>query len=60
MGTIEQHLKITNLKKIGYKWTKELSCAYAAVVLSKGSDIYVFTLDGEILHNPATTIINTN
>jgi CRISPR/Cas system CMR subunit Cmr6 (Cas7 group RAMP superfamily) len=44
--------KIEEIKQQGYTWNKALSTSYAAVVMNKGNDIWVFDLDGEIHHNP--------
>jgi hypothetical protein len=59
--TDEQNNKISQLKQEGYKFDKILSCRYAAVVMSKGDDIWVFGVsDGSIHHNPDTLIIKTS
>lgn len=52
MGTPEQLTKIAELQQVGYKWDKQLSTAYCAVVLNKNNDLWVFGLTGEIDHNP--------
>ena len=52
MPTQEQLTKIDTLKQQGYVWDKQLSISYAAVVLTKSSDLYIFGLDGTISHNP--------
>lgn len=59
-GTKEQHAKISDLQKIGYKWDKQLSGAMMAVVLVKGADKWVFGLDGSIAHNPQCLIFKIN
>jgi len=54
MPTIEQNNKIQMLQKQGYIWDEQLSISYAAVVLKKGDDLWVFGLDGTISNNPKT------
>lgn len=57
MGTPEQHTKIDLLKSQGYEWDRHLSASSAAVVMKKGSDIWVMTLDGGIHHNPESITV---
>lgn len=52
MPTQEQINKIEELQQQGYKWDKQKSISAAGVVLTKGSDLYFFGLQGEIMHNP--------
>lgn len=50
--------RIQELAKQGYKWDKQLSISYAGVVLKKGTDLYVFDLEGNEYHNPETIKIS--
>jgi len=59
MGTKEQHEKIEELQKQGFKWNKSKSISACGVVLEKDNDIYFFGLNGEILHNPQGNTIKT-
>jgi hypothetical protein len=60
--TKQQDLVMAYLQKVkGYKWDKEHSTSACAVVLSKGSDFWLFGLDGSIMHNPKPLLsINTS
>lgn len=52
MPTKEQITKIEELRNKGYIWDKKKSMSTCAVVMVKGSDTYIFGLDGSIAHNP--------
>lgn len=54
--TKEQMAKLSSLESRGYKWNKELSYAYCAVVMKKGNDLWVFGLEGQIDHNPEISL----
>lgn len=48
----QQIAEIDKLRADGYVWNKAKSTSSAGVVLEKGDDLYYFSLDGEIMHNP--------
>lgn len=50
--TIEDSIQVEELIQKKYIWSKSLSLSYAAVVLIKGNDRWVFGLDGSIANNP--------
>jgi hypothetical protein len=53
----EQEAKIDELRLQGYIWNKHKSGASAGVVLEKGDDLWYFSLDGDIMHNPESLTI---
>lgn len=57
--TPEQAKKLNEISALGYKWDKQLTISYAAVVFKKDEDLYVFGLDGTITYNPKIAAVIT-
>jgi hypothetical protein len=58
--TDEQITKMAQLFKQGYRWDKKMSESTCKVVLKKDDDIWLFGLNGEIIHRPQYMIICLN
>jgi len=58
--TDEQVNKAAELFKQGYKHDSGMSLAASGIALRKGNDVWVFGLNGEILHNPQSIVICLN
>ena len=54
---IEQDIQMDVLLGKGYKFNLELTKQYESIVLEKDRDVWIFTLDGEIINEPKFELI---
>jgi len=55
--TVEQDIQMDILLEKGYKFNLELTKSYDGIVMEKDEDLWIFTLDGEIINEPKFELV---